>query len=486
MFISPRLVSRYVKNGPIVNIKIMSLIVVTALSGTFSIDAAYAATAEYPTPLQQQRDGVSIDAIQCNAPRDLYIRDAQIPVCVSASAYDLLLERGVDLVLHESFARTIYTITDAGVLEVQRVVEETTRTYDADRESAFADITALAGNPVVHYPFVLDPDTKTVVAHGAIPDRVGTPSQIILGGYADKPYDVIIGELQNSDGTWVDYIFLDPTTNEDGLKRSWLVLHDGYIFGAGFYYSIEDKINRVLDDAIALYEADGGFDGINALQAIPNAHYPLVIDPVAKLIVAHGAFSDLVGITPRDGDITYLELAAALEGGRKDISRYFTFENPLSGMDDQKHILYKLHDGYIFAAGYYYPAAEKATSVVENTIMMYESDRENAFANINALSIFDPHYPFVLDPDTETVVAHGAFPERANTQSIILSQSGFADKAPEEILAELQGGNGVWVEYVYKIPGTDFEEKKRSYLQMHDGYIFGSGYYFSKFTVIPR
>ena len=264
------MVSRYVKNGPIVNIKIMSLIVVTALSGTFSIDAAYAATAEYPTPLQQQRDGVSIDAIQCNAPRDLYIRDAQIPVCVSASAYDLLLERGVDLVLHESFARTIYTITDAGVLEVQRVVEETTRMYDADRESAFADITALAGNPVVHYPFVLDPDTKTVVAHGAIPDRVGTPSQIILGGYADKPYDVIIGELQNSDGTWVDYIFLDPTTNEDGLKRSWLVLHDGYIFGAGFYYSIEDKINRVLDDAIALYEADGGFDGINALQAIPT------------------------------------------------------------------------------------------------------------------------------------------------------------------------------------------------------------------------
>ena len=465
------------------DIKTIFLIAVTALASTITIDAAYAVTVEYPTPLQQQRDGVSTDAIQCNAPRDLYIRDAQTPVCVSASTYDLLLERGVKLVLHESFARTIYTITDAGVPEVQRVVEETIRMYDANRESAFADITALAGNPVTHYPFVLDPDTKTVVAHGAIPDRVETPSQIILGDYADKPYDVIIDELQNSNGTWVDYIFLDITTNEDGLKRSWLVLHDGYIFGAGFYYSIEDKINRVLDDAIALYEADGGFDGINALQAIPNAHYPLVIDPVANILVAHGAYSEWVGATPIPHDISFTEIANALANGSK-VVRYIQFTNPVTSADDQKLVLFKLHDGYIFAAGYYYPAAEKVISVVENTIMMYASDKENAFANINALSIFDPHYPFVLDPDTETVVAHGAFPERTNTQSIILNQSGFTDKAPEEILAELQGGNGVWVEYVYKIPGTDFVEKKRSYLQTHDGYIFGSGYYFSIFTVI--
>lgn len=464
------------------NIKIMFLIAAAALAGTITTDAA---AAEYPAPLQQQRDGIPVDAIQCNASRDLYITNSATPVCIYASTYGSLLERGLDLVLHESFARTIYTITDAGAPEVQRVVEETIRMYDSDRENAFADITALADNPIVHYPFVLDPDTKTVVAHGAILARVGTPSQIILDGYTDKPYDTILEELQNSDGTWVDYIFLDITTNEDGLKRSWLVLHDGYIFGAGFYYSIEDKINRVLDDAITLYEADGGFDGINALQASPNAHYPLVIDPVSNRIVAHGAFSDLVGITLRAADITYLELADALKGGRKDISRYFTFENPISGLDDQKHILYKLHDGYIFAAGYYYPAAEKVISVVRNTINLYESDKENAFAHINALSIFDPHYPFVLDPHTKTVVAHGAFPERVNTQSIILSQSGFTDKTPEEILTELQDGKGVWVEYAYKIPGVEFEEEKHSYLQMHDGYIFGSGYYLSKFTVIP-
>ena len=463
------------------DIKIVFLIAVAALTGTITINAA---AAEYPAPLQQQKDGIPVDAIQCNAPRDLYIKNSATPVCISASTYDSLLERGLDLALHESFARTIYTITDAGPPEVQRVVEETIRMYDGDKENAFADITALAGNPILHYPFVLDPDTKTVVAHGAIQARVGTPSQIILDGYADKPYDIILEELQNSDGTWVDYVFLDPTTNENGLKRSWFVLHDGYIFGAGFYHSIEEKMNRVIDDAIALYEADGGFDGINALRANPNAHYPLVIDPVANILVAHGVFAEWVGATPFPDDVPFAEIADALANG-SGVVRYIQFTNPVTGADDQKVVLIRLHDGYLFLAGYYYQASEKVISVVENTIRMYESDGENTFASINAQAVLDPHYPFVLDPDTQTVVAHGAFPEeRVNTKSIILSQGNFTDKTPDEILAELQGGKGTWVEYAYNVPGTDFVEKKRSYLQMHDGYIFGSGYYFSVFTVI--
>ncbi len=472
------------------DIKIIFLIAVTALAGTITIDAAYAATAEYPAPLQQQRDGVSIDAIQCNAPRDLYIRDSQTPVCISASTYGSLLERGVELVLHESFARTIYTITDAGVSEVQRVVEETIRMYDADKENAFAEITSLADNPVVHYPFVLDPDTKTVVAHGAIPARAGTPSQIILDGYADKPYDIILEELQNNDGTWVDYVFLDPTTNEDGLKRSWFVLHDGYIFGAGFYHSIEDKMDRILDDAIALYEADGGFDGINALQTNPNAHYPIVVDPATDVVLAHAAFPELVGVLTSSVDVSrdmpLSEIASILEEDGVVIWRQVTFKNPVTGMDSQKRALFKLHDGYIFITGYYYPGEEKVMRVVEDTIELYDSDRESAFATISATTTnIDPHYPFVLDPDTKTVVAHGAIPARIGTPSLIIAED-YADKPYDTIIDELQDSDGTWVKYLFPHPGSDYVESKRSWLVLHDGYIFGSGYYFSTFTTIQR
>ena len=457
------------------------LIVAVILTGAISVDTVYAIDFEYSPPLQQQRDGVPVDAIQCNAPREMYLMNAMTPVCIYASTYEILLGYGIDLALHQSFARTVYMITDAGEQEVQHVVEETVRMYNSDKENALANVNRLSENIVVHYPFILDPGTRNIVAHGVSPDRVDTQSTI-LGNYADKPYSVIVDELQNNDGTWVDYVFLDPITNEDRLKRSWLVLHDGYIFGAGFYYSLEEKIYRVIDDAIALYEVDGGFDGINALHTSPDAHYPLVIDPVANMVVAHGAFPEQVGPALVPQDASFMEMADALANGSR-VVQHLSFKNPVTGEDGQKILLFRLHDGYLFMAGYYYPASEKVISVVEDTIKMYELDKDSAFGNISALSeSIDPHYPFVVDPDTGNIVAHGAFPENVGTMSVILG--GYADRLPEDILADLQDGSGTWVEYLYRIPGTDFEEKKRSYLQMHDGYIFGSGYYFSVFTVI--
>ena len=216
-------------------------------------------------------DGIPVDAIQCNTPMELYVRDSKIPVCISTSAHDLLLERGIDLTLHQSFARTIYMIADSGEPKVRRVVEETIRMYDQDSNNAFANINGLSENVVSHYPFVLYPDTGNVVAHGADLARVGAPS-VFLGDYADKSYDIILEELHGGDGAWADYIYLDPETNKDGLKRSWLVLHDGHVFGAGFYYSIEEKISQVIDDAIDLYE-EGGLDAVTVL------HSSLIKDP---------------------------------------------------------------------------------------------------------------------------------------------------------------------------------------------------------------
>ncbi len=457
------------------------LIAVVILAGAISAGEVHAATSKYSPPLQQQMNGVPVDAIQCNAPRELYLMNSMTPVCIYASTYQTLLERGTDLAPYQSFARTVYLITDAGEMEVQRVVEETVHMYESDKENALANVNGLSENIVVHYPFILDPDTKNIVAHGASPDRVDTRSTI-LGNYADKPYSVIVDELQDGDGTWVDYVFLDPTTGEDGLKRSWLVLHDGYIFGAGFYYSLEEKIYRVIDDAIALYEADGGFDGINTLHTSPDAHYPLVIDPAASMVVAHGAFPEQVGPALVPQDASFMEMADALANGDR-VVQHLSFKNPINGEDGQKILLFKLHDGYLFMAGYYYPASEKVISVVEDTIRMYESDKDNAFASIGTLSEnVDPHYPFVVDPNTGNIVAHGAFPGNVGTASVILG--GYADRPSEDILSDLKDGGGTWVEYQYRIPGTDFEEKKRSYLQMHDGYVFGSGYYFSVFTVI--
>ena len=52
---------------------------------------------------------------------------------------------------------------------------------------------------------------------------------------AGKPFGKEIIEKADENGVWVDYVFRDPLTEQDVQKSSWLVRHDGYIFGCGIY-----------------------------------------------------------------------------------------------------------------------------------------------------------------------------------------------------------------------------------------------------------
>ena len=36
-------------------------------------------------------------------------------------------------------------------------------------------------------------------------------------------------------GRWVDYVFLNPTTGEEGIKHSWVVRHDALVIGSCWY-----------------------------------------------------------------------------------------------------------------------------------------------------------------------------------------------------------------------------------------------------------
>ena len=38
-----------------------------------------------------------------------------------------------------------------------------------------------------------------------------------------------------SEGAWIDYVYLNPHTGFRELKHSWVVRHDGLIFGSGWY-----------------------------------------------------------------------------------------------------------------------------------------------------------------------------------------------------------------------------------------------------------
>ena len=107
--------------------------------------------------------------------------------------------------------------------------------YDLEGIEAFEIITSNSVN-LKHgdlHPFILDPITTTIVAHGADSDRIGMVSVSLTN--SDRPYEQILKDLEINAGTWSEYLFVNPDIKKEQLKKSWLYLHDGYIFGSGYY-----------------------------------------------------------------------------------------------------------------------------------------------------------------------------------------------------------------------------------------------------------
>ena len=81
------------------------------------------------------------------------------------------------------------------------------------------------------YVFILD-ETSTVIAHYD-PDSIGNPaSQIIDADGAP------IGHLFDGtppEGKWIFYPHHHPQTGVPQMKHAWIILHDGLIFGSGWY-----------------------------------------------------------------------------------------------------------------------------------------------------------------------------------------------------------------------------------------------------------
>lgn len=82
------------------------------------------------------------------------------------------------------------------------------------------------------YVFVIDFDTKKIVAHPNT-ELLGEDSFALIN--ASESEESILENLKNSDGHWVYYNFINPETGNLEPKTSWFKLHDGLIFGSGFY-----------------------------------------------------------------------------------------------------------------------------------------------------------------------------------------------------------------------------------------------------------
>ena len=117
----------------------------------------------------------------------------------------------------------------------QTLVEEVIKKYDNEEKELSALENFLEFNinsTEKRYAFVIDYDTKKIVAHPNT-ELLGQDSFALIN--ASESEESILENLKNNDGHWVYYDFTNHETGNEEPKTSWFKLHDGLIFGSGFY-----------------------------------------------------------------------------------------------------------------------------------------------------------------------------------------------------------------------------------------------------------
>lgn len=239
-----------------------------------------------------------------------------------------------------------------------------------------------------------------------------------------------------------------------------------------------DLAQKTVDDLITLYDESGtdAFEEINA-SADPNvAVAGFVIDADTFEVVAHGQNTAFLGFRVDTLlEKAFIPIDTMIEIIQQEDGVWLSYPYP----DTSGNILgyergwFKQVDNYVFGARYSISDEERAQSIAQEMIRIYDLDPKEAIETINSFLSVDSNYPFVVNLETTKIVAHGANPDRVGMIAVILTNS----TVPLEEFEALDEDEGVWAEYVFYNPEIGQDQPKRSWLIKHDGLIFGSGYY---------
>ena len=89
---------------------------------------------------------------------------------------------------------------------------------------------------------MVDPETGYTLAQNADPTLIGMPDWDAIA--SALPITGILEDLETEPGVWANYAHTNPVNGEAENKRAWLIMHDGLIFGSGYYSSALDNAHN--------------------------------------------------------------------------------------------------------------------------------------------------------------------------------------------------------------------------------------------------
>ncbi len=388
------------------------------------------------------------------------------------------------------------------------LVEQAIQRYQTEgRDAAIEYLNSPENLDGEWYAFAID-ETDIVIGH---------PREEVRGQYSrgdeigELGVDITgynYGELMhsvNEDGLWVDYFFLNPATGNHEYKHTWVVRHDGLIFGSGWYQIVPGlklgttKADRsgytvaMVEQALQRYEAEGReatVDYYNTPESVDGEWYVFIFDESDQLI-AH-ANPDLLGMDLKGDlgvDVTGyrfgdLMLTATEEGLWVD----YLFQNLATGNQEYKHSWVVRRDGLLFGSGWYQvmpslalavtkaQPAEYTVAMVDRALRYYKAyGREETVTFYNTPESVDGEWYVYIFDENDLLIAH-ANPDLLGQdlkEDLGLDSTGY--HFGTDMLEATE--EGLWVHYVFLNPATGAEQTKHSWTVRHDGLLIGSGWY---------
>ena len=380
------------------------------------------------------------------------------------------------------------------------------------------------------YVFIID-ENQTIIAHASDPDLVGKHVSQALGPNS-YPTGSAVAASADQDGAWFDYTYANPASGVVETKHSWMVIHDGITFGSGWYERGPGKSDApaytkaFVQQATNLYVAlglDATVAYYNTKESVDGQWYVFIIDE-NQTIIAHASDPDLVGkhvsqalgpnsyptgsavaasadqdgawfdytsdpdlvgkhVSQALGPNSYPTGSAVAASADQDGAWFdYTYANPASGVVETKHSWMVIHDGITFGSGWYErgpgksdaPAYTKAfVQQATNLYVALGLDATVAYYNTKE-SVDGQWYVFIID-ENQTIIAHASDPDLVGKH---VSQALGPNSYPTgSAVAASADQDGAWFDYTYANPASGVVETKHSWMVIHDGITFGSGWY---------
>ena len=338
------------------------------------------------------------------------------------------------------------------------------------------------------YMFIID-ENDLIVSHPVMPELLGQDVKTIVGSDGYELGKEIAKATEA--GHWIHYLWPNPMAcgGEEEPKHSWVIRHDGLIFGSGYYeprgdycrlfpFPVPDgaglRLHPRVPDIAAVLEnpTPRSFrSGVSTISGWACDAEEIVIEINGEpLTAAYG---------------TIREDTAAVCG---DTDNGFSLLWNWNNLGDGAHTVRALIDGVPFAQSYVTVTTfgeemlgdeEKATftqGFVQAALDRYDQEgREATIAHYNSqASIEGEWYVSIIDKN-DLIVSHPVMSDLIGQDvKTIVGSDGY--ELGKEIATATEDGH--WIHYLWPNPAAGgVEEPKHTWVIRHDGLIFGSGYY---------